>query len=123
MVVDIYIKNNEYPYFDQNEIDITDDLEIFLQQIEMIITTPKGSLIGDPDFGVDLESYIWSFNRGSSNIKQDITQQINTYIQPSLALTMNYDISVNFLRGEIWDSIIVDILIDGTKVAGYAVTP
>lgn len=123
MAVDIYIKNNNYPYFDKDEIDISDDLEIFLQQLEMIITTPKGSLLGEPDFGVDLESYLWSFYKGSSGIQQEINQQINTYIQPRLALSINYEISVNFLKGEVWDTIIVDVLIDGNKVAGYAVTP
>lgn len=123
MAVDIYFKQQEYPYFDPTEIEVIDSLENFLQQIEMILTTPKGSLLGDPDFGVSLDSYLWSTSIGSGPIKQDIIHQIMTYVNFNEFGSIPYDIQVSFLKGEVWDTIIVDVLIDGTKVAGYAVAP
>lgn len=123
MAVDIYFKSDEYPYYNPNEIEVDENLEIFLQQVEMIITTKRGSILGDPEFGVDLDSYLWSFTSGSGSIKQDILTQISRYIDYETSKGISYDIDVSFLKGEIWDTIIVDVTIDGTKVAGYAVTP
>jgi hypothetical protein len=123
MAVDIYFKSVEYPYYNSNDIEIEERLDIFLQQLEMIITTKKGSVLGDPNFGVNLDSYIWNFGVSSNNIKQEIFSQISDYIDYDASRDISYDIEISFLKGEIWDTIIVDVTIDGTKVAGYAVTP
>jgi hypothetical protein len=123
MAVDIYFKVEDYPYYDPNQIEVDENLENFLQQLEMIITTPKNSVLGDPNFGIDLESYLWNFNVGSSPIKQEILTQINEYINYDIIGEIPFDIEVSFLKGDIWDTVIVDVIIDGTKVAGYAVTP
>jgi hypothetical protein len=123
MPVDIYFKQENYPYYDSEEIEVVDDLEIFLQQIEMLLTTPKRSLLGDPDFGINLESYLWNFGIGSSPVKQEIYNQILKYVDYSSYESIPFDIAISFLKGEIYDTMIVDIEIDGTKVAGYAVTP
>jgi hypothetical protein len=123
MAIDIYFKLQSYPYYDPTEIEVIDSLENFLQQLEMILTTPKGSLLGDPDFGVSLDSYLWTTTTGAGVIKQDIINQVIKYVNFDEFGSIPYDIQVSFLKGEVWDTIIVDILIDGTKVAGYAVAP
>jgi len=123
MAIDLYFKMDTYPYYDADEIEINDRVELLLQELEMILTTPKGSVLGDPDFGVSLDSYIWTTSKGSSHIKQDVDYQINTYISNDTLKDIDLDMDVNFVKGEIWDTIYLDILIDGTKVAGYAVEP
>jgi hypothetical protein len=123
MAIDLYFKMDTYPYYDANEIEINDRVELLLQEVEMILTTPKGSVLGDPDFGLSLDSYIWSTSKGSSHIKQDTEIQFNKYISADTFRGISLEVDVNFIKGEIWDTIILDILIDGTKVAGYAVEP
>jgi phage baseplate assembly protein W len=123
MAIDLYFKMDTYPYYDADEIEINDRVEMLLQELEMILTTPKGSVLGDPDFGVSLDSYIWTTSKGSSHIKQDVDHQINKYISNDTLNGIDLDIEVNFIKGEVWDTIYLDILIDGTKVAGYAVEP
>jgi hypothetical protein len=123
MAIDLYFKMDTYPYYDADEIEITDRVELLLQEVEMILTTPKGSVLGDPDFGMDLDSYIWSMSKGSSHIKQEAEIQFNKYISVETFRGIDLEVDVNFIKGEIWDSIILDILIDGTQVAGYAVEP
>jgi hypothetical protein len=123
MAVDIYFKLPEYPYYNPSEIEITDDLEMFLQHVEMIITTPKGSILGDPEFGCSLESYLWSTQKGGGEIKQEISTQIYEYVDFDDVNGIPYDIEVSFLKGELWDTAIIDLTIDGTKVAGYVLTP
>ena len=121
MSVEIYSKISNYTYYEPNEIEVSDDIEIFLQNIEILLTTPKGSLLGDPDFGIDLESYIWESRSSSSSIRQEIFTQMGKYIDISVQIP--FDVEVSFLKGEIWDTMIVDLIIDGQKVAGYSVTP
>jgi hypothetical protein len=123
MAIDLYFKMDTYPYYEPNEIELNDRVELLLQEVEMILTTPKGSVLGDPDFGMSLDSYIWSTSKGSSHIKQDALTQFNTYISPEAFRDISLDVEVNFVKGEVWDTLFLDILIDGTKVAGYAVEP
>ena len=123
MAVDIYFKLEEYPFYDPTEIEINDELESFLQNVEMILTTPKGSVLGDPNFGCSLETYLWDTSKGSSEIKQEISSQIYDYVDFDNYSGITYEIDVNFLKGDIYDTAIVDIKIDGTKVAGYAINP
>jgi len=123
MAVDIYFKQKEYPFFEAEAIEVMENLDIFLQQLEMILTTSKGRILGDPNFGANLEIYLWDTKVSSSAIKQEILSQISTYIDSGLVNSISYDIEVSFIKGDIWDSVVVDIIIDGTKVAGYAVTP
>lgn len=123
MAIDLYFKMDTYPYYDADEIELNDRVEMLLQEVEMILTTPKGSVLGDPDFGVSLDSYIWTTSKGSSHIKQDVDFQINKYISNDTMNGIDLDMDVNFIKGEVWDTLYLDILIDGTKVAGYAVEP
>jgi hypothetical protein len=123
MAIDLYFKMDTYPYYDADEIETNNRVEMLLQCVEMILTTPKGSVLGEPDFGMNLDSYIWSMSKSSSSIKQDAMFQFHSYISQETWKGISLDVEVNFIKGEIWDSIILDILIDGTKVAGYAVEP
>ena len=123
MAIDLYFKMDTYPYYDADEIETNNRVEMLLQGVEMILTTPKGTVLGDPDFGLSLDAYIWTTSKGSSHIKQDAMTQFLKYISQETWSGINLDVDVNFIKGEVWDTIILDILIDGTKVAGYAVEP
>lgn len=121
MAIDIYFKLPSDSVYDPRGIEEESAVEIFLQQVDMIMTTERGTVLGDPDFGLSLDRYLWSYSGGSGTIKQDINQQINNYV--FLEDPINYDISVNFISGEIYDTILIDILIDGEKIAGYMMAP
>jgi hypothetical protein len=119
MSVDIYFKLPSDRIFNPNGLEEDNEVEIFLQQLDMILSTKKGSVFGDPEFGLALEQYLWTFSGGSGSIKQEIYQQITQYTDN--IENIDYEIDVNFIQGEIYDSILVDVKIDGTKVAGYLV--
>jgi len=116
MAIDVYLKIPTDPNYRENQIEVTDDFSIFLQQIEMILTTRRGEVLGDPEFGANLDDYLWST---SSNI--EIESQIYSHIGrycAELANRIPFNVNVNFIKGDIFDSILVDIEIDGTKVLG-----
>lgn len=121
MPVDIYFKLPSDKVFDPFAVEEESALEIFLQQVDMILTTEKGSVLGDPEFGLNLDQYLWTFSGGSGSIRQEIEQQIANYI--SLEDPIDYQIDVSFIAGEIYDTILIDILVDGEKMAGYMMAP
>ena len=121
MAVDIYFKLPSDPVFDAFGIEEESALEIFLQQVDMILTTTKGSVLGDPEFGLNLDQYLWSYSGGSGSIKQDVQQQINQYVETDVPI--DYNIDVSFISGEIYDTILIDVSVDGQKVAGYLMAP
>lgn len=88
----------------------------------MILTTQKGEVFGSPNLGASLESYLWNPNISASIIKREIIEQIKEFC-PRSSSTIPFDIDVNFVKGEITDSILVDIEIDGTKVLGISAIP
>jgi hypothetical protein len=120
MAVDIYLRIPTDPNYDPTQIEVDDDFYNFLQAIEMILTTRKGDVLGDPDFGANLEDYVWS-NYTSSQIESELHEQIGTYCG-SFISRIPYSITVNFIKGDITDSILVDIEIDGTSVLGIIVS-
>lgn len=122
MPADIYLRIPNDPNYNPSEIDVDDKLFNFLQGVEMILTTNKGEIFGVPELGASLESYLWNPYITSSVIKTEINKQIATYCGDN-ASSIPYNIDVNFVKGQITDSIIVDLLIDGTKVLGIAATP
>lgn len=123
MAVDIYFKLDTYPYYDPSEIEVSESIDMFIQQLDMLFATPKKSVLGTPDFGIDLDQYFWTTSKSSSSIRQEVINQINEYISYELLEFVDFDIEINYLKGDVWDTIIVDVIIDGTKVAGYAVKP
>ena len=119
MAVDLYLRIPTDPNYDPQEIEVDDNLQNLLQQIEMILTTRKGDVLGDPDFGANLEDYLWT-NYSSGQIQTEVNSQISKYCS-SLTYLFPFGIDVSFIQGEVVDTIIVDVTIDGTKVLGVAV--
>ena len=87
----------------------------------MILGTVPGSVLGSPDFGVDIEKYVFSTNFNAQYVENLINEQINMYVQP---IAMDYDIKckVEFGRlAEDEDYAIINIYINGHKTIGFSI--
>lgn len=108
--MEFYIKNIEDPGFDQNSIQIDEELNMLTTQIEMCLFTRKGEVLGDAEFGANLEDYVYSLQYNDSMLKNVIEDQFNRYIP--LAKKYNTRVSVDFLSREAVNVAFVDITID-----------
>jgi hypothetical protein len=122
MAIDIYLRVPTDPNYDPTQIDGDDQFQQFLQLIEMLLTTKKGEVLGNPDLGCNLEQFLWNDQISSSSVKREIMTQILTY-GSDYGTAIPYDVEVNFIGGDITDSILVDIYINDEKVLGIAATP
>lgn len=119
-MTDFYSILDENPIFNYEQLEVNDELELFMQQVELIMTSSREDLLGDPSFGASLDKYLWSQIVGSGAIASDIKRQISEFCGFT---QINYEIEVSFIEGDIYDTMIVDLIIDGTKVAGYSIRP
>lgn len=77
---DFYFREPGDPRFREDQLEVSDDLESTLQQIQMTIFTNKGEVLGEPDFGVDLEKYLFEFDIDPFNVALAASDQINKYV-------------------------------------------
>jgi hypothetical protein len=122
MAVDVYLRLPSDPNYVSNFVEVEDEVSNFVQRIEMILTTNPGEVLGSPEFGVNLEGYLWNPYVTSGSIKNDIMTQIRRYCEYNQK-NIPYSVEVNFVVGDIIDSIIVDIIIDGRKILGISAIP
>jgi len=122
MAIDVYLRIPNDPNYVSNFVEVEDEVSNFVQRIEMILTTTPGEVLGSPDFGVNLEGYLWNPYVTSGSIKNDIMTQIRRYCEYNQG-NIPFSIQVNFVTGEIVDGIIIDITIDGRKVLGISAIP
>ena len=80
----LYTKSIKYPNpfnLQSGKTDLSDSIASINQCIGLILTTAKGELLGDPDFGCTLYEIL--FEQYSLNtevlIKKEIAESINTY--------------------------------------------
>lgn len=107
---DIYIRRPQRSLYSEKDIEINDMLTMFLQQIEMVLSTPPSTVLGRADFGVGLRSYLWDFNVGESELKQAVNEQIG--LNCSLSGEFSYKIDVQFYEVGNSDSAIIDITVE-----------
>jgi len=108
---DFPIRYDGHPKFVKNEIVVTDPVESIVQKLEMLLQTTKGEVIGLPNYGSNLEYYLWSTEVGADVIELDIQQQITQYI-PELD-SLGYTITVSLFEGDYRDIMQISIVVNG----------
>lgn len=79
-VRDFYLRSSNDPAFRPDQLEVYDDLESMLQQIKMTLFTQKGEVLGEPNFGVDVEKYLFEFSIDPLLLTREAAAQINTYV-------------------------------------------
>jgi phage baseplate assembly protein W len=112
--MELYIKTVGDPNFNGTEVQTKDEVKQLLTQIETILFTNKGEVLGDIDFGCSLNDLIYELNANEYTLKNEIETQIDKYCP----LSTKYDVKTDivFVRGEIRDEAYIDITVDNTFV-------
>ena len=94
----------------------TNIIESVIEQIQMLLFTRPGDVLGDPEFGIDLNQFIFELSFSNYEITRVIKNQISRYVL--WEKYFNIDVSVRLIKGEFQDSAFIDILIDGIPTIG-----
>jgi len=122
MALDIYLRLPQDPNYNADFLEVEDDVSNFVQMIEMCLTTVPGEVLGEPELGCNLEGYLWNPYITVGTIKNDIMSQVRRFCGYS-QMSIPFSVNVNFIKGSISDSILVDIEVDGRSVLGIAASP
>jgi len=94
--IDYYIGYPGHPRFKTPDIIEDDVIRVIVQKYEMVLFTNKGDLLGDPNFGANLEELLHETRLSAEVIEADIRAQIADYI-PEID-NIEYDLKVEFLE-------------------------
>lgn len=111
---DFYIKYPQHNLYNENLIFTDTKTEMIVNKIEMVLFTNKGDFIGDPDFGCDLEFFLWQTRVSATKIDSVIRDQFTKYI-PELD-NIGYELNVSIMQGEIRDILIIDITLNDQTI-------
>jgi hypothetical protein len=108
--MEFYIKKYGDPKFDISQMEVDDEIAEILIQLETLLFTTKGSVLGDPDFGLNLDDYVYSFRYNDNMLVKLIREDINKFIP--LSKKYNVDVTVDFTeevdRHIVFISLVVD---------------
>jgi len=124
MATDIFCMSPDSPRYSPTALETDGALPVLIQKIEMLLFTDKGSVLGVPDFGINLEKYIFESNVSADYIRSEIVQQLRQYVVTDEEEKMfEPDVAVNFFDYSEDYSIAceVDIIIKGYIYASYFV--
>lgn len=110
MYQDIYNRNPQDPNYKDNQLEMDDRLELFKQQIESCLFTPKTSVMGDVNMGASLDEFIWSFRTSSEDINFVVNNQIQQYC--TMAYDFPYVVNTQFYAGTVRDIAVLNVEID-----------
>lgn len=121
MLKEIFAIPKDSPRYDETAMEIRDKLPNLIQKIECLLFTEKGSVYGMPDFGVNLEKYIFETNLNAGYIKNEIDFQIIKYVMSSEDSTYSVTSKVNFYdRTNAFSFMcVVDIYINNEIISSY----
>jgi len=105
---DIYCISENETRFNYDKLEVVSELEEVIQQIDVLLFTKPGDVLNMPNFGIDLEKYLFSTSYNESVIENNIRNQIDSFIY---APNFNIDISVKFQTWEQNVAMILDITV------------
>lgn len=119
MLQEIYMRDPTDPYFVSTVLQHSDRIESLISQIKMLLFTKKGEVLGDFDFGINIEDMIFELNIDQSNLEKRINEAVQKYCPA--AKFFNTQIKTEFYQGTVRDVCFINIFIEGVKLYGVAI--
>jgi hypothetical protein len=114
--IDLYIEYPNHPNYNPNRLDEDDIIRVIIQKYEMILFTNQGEVLGEPNFGGNLEELLYETSVSADFVKRQLNAQIQRYI-PEI-INLNYDLDVVFAQdpGNYQDIMFINFQIQDYKV-------
>ena len=80
-----------------NKIFIENTLDAAIQELDLLFNTECTELIGNTQYGVSLDQFLWTLTPTTESLKQYISEKLSTLFYLKY---FNYNFDVEFLEGE-----------------------
>lgn len=115
---EIYIRDASDPYYNPTIIDYNNESESIISQLRMILGTKNGEVLGNYDFGVDLNALVFGTKKDANSIIAEINQQIISYLYHSDNTTIECTIDFGD-SGKGYDYAVLNVYVNGVKMIGF----
>jgi len=119
MAREIYMRDPSDPFYRSEILEVNDEVEMLLGQIKMMLYTNRGEILGAPDFGANLEEYLFTFSVNEYALRKMLMDQTIKFIPLAEKYQVDYDIK--FAQGTVRDICVIDIKILNQPVFGVVV--
>lgn len=79
-VRDFYMRSESDPQFRKDQLEVYDEIEATVDKIKMTLGTKKGEVLGEYNFGLKLEEYLFDFELDPFSLAGEANSQIYKYI-------------------------------------------
>lgn len=107
------------PLYTAGVLEQSSEIETLLSEIRMIMFTKQGDVMGNYNFGYNLEDNLFMFNVNENELKTKLLEAIYFYCPDAAAYKV--DVQTKFFKGSVRDAVLIDIFIDGQKSLGVLV--
>jgi len=90
--MELYTKVLGDPNYRNDQLQVDEEMSMMLTQIETLLFTTKGDVMGSEGFGMNLEDYVYSFMYNDSMIKGVISGGIKEHIPLSNKYPVKVDV-------------------------------
>lgn len=90
----------------------TEDVDIILQQIDVLLDTRRGEILGNYEHGTELSKYLFDPNIGPAAIEDEMRSYISENVE---MFGWGFDVKVEFLMGTLNDIILLNVAIYNDK--------
>lgn len=80
--------------------------ELVIQQIDILLDTDKGEVLGELQYGSDYDKFLYELNIGSEYIRDYVMNSLRDNVE---FFDWNYDVEVQFMMGTKNDIILIGI--------------
>lgn len=121
MVKEIYCKlPTDIGY--EHKIETNNEIQCILQQIRMVLGTKPGDVLGAPGFGLNLNQFLFDYNRNMNEIRYLVNAAIGYYIKfDSNKYAVGCEINYGHNAGDPYEYAVIDIYVNQQKTLGVLV--
>lgn len=119
MARDIYMRDLSDPNYKEGILEVSDQIEMLIAELKMMLYTNRGEVLGAPDFGANLEEMLFNFGLNEFSIKQMLRDQTAKFIPR--AMNYNVEFDVKFAQGTVRDICLIDVSINSQPAFGVIV--
>ena len=80
---DFYMRSEGDPKYKRGILQVSDDTEEAISQIKMTLLTDKGEVLGEPEFGLEVNKYLFDFETDPFGLSNQANLQIEKYVASS----------------------------------------
>jgi len=108
--MEFYVKNIGEPNYKSDVMQQDSELSMLLTQIQTMLFTRKGEVLGQPNFGANLEDYVYELRYNDYQLKTVIDNQITEFIP--LASKYNVSVGIEVVDDVTNHVVFLDITVD-----------